>query len=140
MAPGAPPLPSTVRICPASLGVRCAGDVEHDIAPMIIISKGGILPAQGTATVRVSPSEGKDGTAKFAVIEVVEVSEEDGGEVDAATSSTRVLGTLTFDEVPEGEGSVEVTVGLTLRSEGILKVEAIETATKAARGLVIGHE
>lgn len=134
VAPGAPPLPSTIRVCPKSLGVRCVGNEESE-ATTILISKGGVLPAQATATVRVSTSE------KVAVLEVVEFGAQgDDGDV-AAAKDARVLGSLAFDEVPEGgDGSVEVNVGFTLRSEGVLKVEAVECATKAARELVIGRE
>lgn len=114
--------------------MRCVGNEDSE-PTTIVIPKGGVLPAQATATVRVSASE------KVAVLEVVEVGAQgDDGDV-AATKDARVLGSLSFDEVPEGgDGSVEVNVGFTLRSEGVLKVEAIECATKAARELVIGHE
>lgn len=97
----------------------------------MIICKGAVLPAQATATVQVMVS------GNAAVVEIVEIGACEGETKLAA----RVLGIFTFEEVSEnGEGSVEVTVGFTLRSEGVLKVEAVESVTKAARELVIGHE
>lgn len=133
VAPGAAPLPGVIRTCPASLGVRCGGvgegeGEEDEVTP--IISQGCILPAQGTTTVKLLPS---------AVIEVVEVGQ--AGEGGAATA--RVLGTLSFDDAAasgKADQAVEVKVGLTLRSEGVLKVEALATGSSTKKELVIGHE
>lgn len=49
---------------------------------------------------------------------------------------------MTFENLPpsNGDGAVEITVGFTLRSEGVLKVEAREAGTKTVKEMVIGHE
>lgn len=77
----------------------------------------------------------------YCILQVVEIDEPaEGG--DAAPAPTRVLGTLAFEDLPagNGDGAIEIIVGFTLRSEGFLKVEALERGTKTARELVIGHE
>lgn len=57
VAAGAAPLPSSIRICPVNLGVRCSGADEADCAGSII-KKGCVLPCQGTRTLRLCPSRG----------------------------------------------------------------------------------
>ncbi|CAM9895072.1 unnamed protein product [Ectocarpus sp. 12 AP-2014] len=140
VAPGAPPLPVAVRTCPASLGVRCGGsggNVAEDTA-VAIISKGCILPAQGNTTVKLGGG-GVGGPATEAYLEVVEIGQAEGEE---GTQTARLLGTLAFDEtaVPaDGSAEVEVKVGFTLRSEGVLKIEAV-TPGGVSKELVIGHD
>lgn len=139
VAPGAVPLPTTVRTCPASYGVRCGGvgeDTEDGVS--VIISKGCILPAQGTAMVEFMPAVG-DRPATPVYIEVVEIGQ--SGEGGASTA--RLLGTLAFEDVlspAEGGVAVQVKVGLTLRSAGVLKIEAVEVGSGATRELIIGNE
>lgn len=139
VAPGAAPLPPTVRTCPTSLGVRCGGgggDAAGD-EPTTIISKGCILPAQGATTVKLG-GRGDGGPTTEAYLEVVEIEQAAG---EGAPPTARLLGTLAFDEaaVPADGGAVEVKVGFTLRSEGVLKVEAVAPGG-ASKVLVIGHE
>lgn len=139
VAPGAAPLPVAVRTCPLSLGIRCGGGgndgAEDDTTA--IISKGCILPTQGTTTVKLGGGVGGGPTTE-AYLEVVEIAHtgEEGG-----APTARLLGTLAFDEaeVPADGGAVEVKVGFTLRSEGVLKVEA-EAPGGALKELVIVHE
>lgn len=98
-----------------------------------MIAQGSILPAQNTVTVKLLKN-----AEKALVVEVVEIGPALDGEDPPAA---RVLGTLSFDGVgDQGEGVVEVTVGCTLRTEGVLKVEAVETGGGVKRELVIGHE
>lgn len=141
VAPGAAPLPATVRTCPASLGVRCGGsgdgeDPAED-GSTTIISKGCILPAQGTTTVNLG-GRGDGGPTTEAYLEVVEMEQAAG---EGTLPPARLLGTLAFDEaaVPADGGAVEVKVGFTLRSEGVLKVEAVAPGG-ASKVLVIGHD
>lgn len=70
---------------------------------------------------------------------MVEIGEAEG---EGRAASVRVLGTMTFENLPpsNGDGAVEITVGFTLRSEGVLKVEAREAGTKTVKEMVIGHE
>lgn len=70
---------------------------------------------------------------------MVEIGERTG---DADDAPSRVLGAITFNGISagNGNGSVEINVGFTLRSEGILKVEALEKGSKTAKELVIEHE
>lgn len=114
--------------------MRCAAgegeeDAEEDeVTP--IIQKGCILPAQGTTTVKLLPS---------AVLEVVEVGQKEEGGV----ATTRVLGTVAFGDdatKAKADQSVEIKVGFTLRSEGVLKVEALATGSSSKKELVIGNE
>lgn len=145
VAPGAAPLPATVRTCPASLGVRCGGSGsgsgddagEDEDEATTIISKGCILPAQGTTTVKLG-GRGDGGPPTEAYLEVVEIGQAAG---EGAPPTARLLGTLAFDEaaVPADGGAVEVKVGFTLRSEGVLKVEAVAPGG-ASKVLVIGHD
>eukprot|EP00903_Cladosiphon_okamuranus_P007265 g7044.t1 len=145
VAPGAAPLPATVRTCPASLGVRCGGsgdgDEDGDDAASdgatTIISKGCILPAQGTTTIKLGGRE-DGGPTTEAYLEVVEMEQAAG---EGTSPTARLLGTLAFDEaaVPADGGGVEVKVGFTLTSEGVLKVEAVAPGW-ASKVLVIGHD
>lgn len=142
VAPGAPALPVAVRTCPVSLGVRCGGSGGGDEAAgedgtTAIISKGCILPAQATTTVKLGGG-GDGGPTTEAYLEVVEIGQAEG---EGGAPTARLLGTLVFDEsaVPADDGEVEVKVGLTLRSEGVLKVEAVAPGG-ASKELVIGHE
>lgn len=139
VAPGSAPLPVTVRTCPVTLGVRCGGTGEDD-GTIAIINKGCILPVQGTTTVNLGGEKSDGGPATEPYLEVVEIGQA-GGEGGAQTA--RLLGTLAFDEavIPAdgGGAGVEVKVGFTLRSEGVLKVEAV-TPDGTAKELVIGHE
>lgn len=122
-----------------SLGIRCggSGDDGAEDDTTAIISKGCILPAQGTTTVKLGGG-GHDGPTTEAYLEVVEIGQagEEGG-----APTARLLGTLAFDEadVPADGGAVEVKVGFTLRSEGVLKVEA-EAPGGASKELIVGHE
>lgn len=119
--------------------MRCGGiDEDTEDGVSVIISKGCILPAQGTATVEFMPAAG-DGPAAPVYIEVVEIGQSGEG----GPSTSRLLGTLAFEDVlapAEGGAAVQVKVGLTLRSEGVLKVEAIEVGTGATRELIVGSE
>lgn len=139
VAPGAAPLPVAVRTCPATLGVRCggSGDGAAEDEATSIISKGCILPAQGTTTVKLGGAGG-GGPPTEAYLEVVEIKQAGG---EGAPSTARLLGTLAFDEaVVSADGSVvEVKVGFTLRSEGVLKVEAVAPGG-ASKVLVIDHD
>lgn len=73
MAAGAPPLPSLIRICPVSLGVRCSRVHAADCADSII-KKGCVLPSQGMRTLRVCPPEGEasagTGVSQAIILEV----------------------------------------------------------------------
>lgn len=141
VAPGAAPLPVAVRTCPLSLGIRCggSGDDGADDDTTAIITKGCLLPAQGTTTVKLGGEGSNGGPATEAYLEVVEI--EQAGE-DGGAPIARLLGTLAFDEadVPADGGAVEVKVGFTLRSEGVLKVEAEAPGGASKKELVIGHE
>lgn len=125
-----------IRACPASIGVRWSGGVKEDGDEGIrtMIAQGSILPAQNTLTVKLLKK-----SENALVLEVVEIGPALDGE---DLPMVRLLGRLGFEGIgDEGEeGVVEVTVGCTLRTEGVLKVEAVETRGGLKRELVIGHE
>ena len=147
VAPGAPPLPRAIRTCPATLGVRCSGrklegeDVDGaDDHTTVVIAKGSLLPAQSTTTVKLVPAS-PESTFVVEVVEIGVGQAEDGKE--GRVPVARLLGTLGFEGVvgdDQGKGVLEVKVGCTLRSEGVLKVEAVATESGAKRELLIGHE
>lgn len=125
-----------IRACPVSIGVRWSGEVNEDGDKGIrtMIAQGSILPAQNTVTVKILKN-----SEKALVVEVVEI----GPALDGEDSPTvRLLGMLGFEGIGDQgeEGVMEVTVGCTLRTEGVLKVEAVETRGGVKRELVIGHE
>lgn len=120
--------------------MRCGGGSGDDDGTIAIINKGCILPVQATTTVKLGGEKGDGGPATEPYLEVVEIGQAGG---EGVTQTARLLGTLAFDEsaVPAdgAGGGVEVKVGFTLRSEGVLKVEAV-TPDGASKELVIGHE
>lgn len=120
--------------------MRCGGSGGNaaEDAAVAIISKGCILPAQGNTTVKLGGGGG-GGPATEAYLEVVEIGQAEG---EGGVQTARLLGTLAFDEaaVPaDGSAEVEVKVGFTLRSEGVLKIEAV-TPGGVSKELVIGHD
>lgn len=60
---------------------------------------------------------------------------------EGVAPQVRTVGTVAFDDVEAKESTaVDVKVGFTLRSEGVLKVEAVDVGSGATRELVIGHD
>lgn len=95
----------------------------------MMIPGGSVLPAQATTTLRVAVGDDEKACPELEVVELQE-----GGDA-------RVVGKLTFHHSSvAGSSAAEIKVGLSLRSEGVLKVEALETSTKARRELIIGRD
>jgi hypothetical protein len=83
-----------------------------------------LLPAQHKLVVKLASDSDisePETSSRSVVLQVVQLG------ADAA-AVLHVIGNLVFDALPLGD--LEFEVGVTLRSEGVLKVEALEQGTK----------
>lgn len=137
-----PPLPASLLLCPTSIGIRCippppslnggaapAGDDIPQPSTVILIEKGAPLPAQTRAEVTITRAAAEEADGRV-VLQIVEVL----GEGKPAV----VLAIIVFgpSELPK-EGDLSFDVGVTLRTEGVLKAEAKISGSKTPAQVVI---
>jgi hypothetical protein len=101
-------------------------DADSDATPLLatVINTGDLLPAQHKLVVKLASdsdvSEPETST-RTVVLQVVQLGVDN-------TEVSHVIGNLVFEALPLSD--IEFEVGITLRSEGVLKAEAIEQGTK----------
>ncbi|KAG5192006.1 heat shock protein 70 [Tribonema minus] len=124
------PLPQSLPLSPVALGLRClppaSADSDPEASPQVlaVINVGEPLPAQHKVDLKLA-RDGADGSLTV-ILQVLQLGSEEPS----------VLGNLVFAELPAGD--LEFEVGLTLRTEGVLKAEALEKKSRAVQSVVIG--